>query len=98
MTEDRLKGFVIEVLSDRNTHQCASVAGQLKKAETRRISCMRGAIGNIIKVRMTSTRPSILTLCEFEVFGIRGKENVENVNKTARHCSKHSDAYNIMVS
>ena len=68
----QLKGFVIEVLLDRYTHQCTSVTGRLKTAETRRISCMRGAIGNIVKIRLTSTR-QMLTLCEVEVFGIRGK-------------------------
>ena len=74
LADDRLKGFVIEVQRGRNTHQCARVTGQLRAAETRRISCKQGAIGNIVKVRLTSKKPQILTLCEVEVFGIIGKK------------------------
>ena len=73
LAADRLKGFVIEVLHDGNTHQCASVPGQLGSGESRNISCTRGAIGNIVKVRLTSKKRQILTLCEVEVFGISGK-------------------------
>ena len=73
LAEFRLKGFVIEVLRGRNIRRCASVAGQLKKSETRRISCMPGAIGNIVKIRMTNKEAQKLTLCEVEVFGISGK-------------------------
>ena len=75
MTGWRLKGFVIEVQLGRNTSNCASVAGPLKRAETRRISCVLGVYGNIVKIRKTSTKPGYLTLCEVEVFGIRGKSN-----------------------
>ena len=64
---------MIEVQLGWNTHQCASVTGQLKAAETRRISCMPGAIGNIVRIRLTSKKPQTLTLCEVEVFGSRGK-------------------------
>ena len=63
------KGLVIEVLHNENTHQCASVRGQFGLAETRRISCRRGTIGNIVKVRLTNST----TLCEVEVFGVNGK-------------------------
>ena len=73
LAEFRLKGFVIEVLRGKNIRQCARVAGQLNKGETRRISCTRGVIGNIVKVRLTGKHHQILTLCEVEVFGIRGK-------------------------
>jgi len=66
---------VIEVLRDGIAHRCAKVAAKLGKGETRRISCTRGAIGNIAKIRMTGTNTKglILTLCEVEVYGIRGK-------------------------
>ena len=72
LAADRLKGFVIEVLSGGNTRQCASCDEYLGKGETRRIPCKPGTIGNIVKVRLTSKNPQILTLCEFEVFGISG--------------------------
>ena len=78
--EERLKGFVIEVVRGGNTRQCASVAGQLEKGETRRITCTVGAIGNIVKVRLTGKAPQVLTLCEVEVFGVRGKSNlIDNI-------------------
>ena len=73
VTAERLKGFVIEVLLDGNTRQCSSVPGQLNMGETRRISCMRGAIGNIVKVRLTNKTAQALTICEVEVFGLNGK-------------------------
>ena len=73
LADDLLKGFVIEMQLGWNTHQCASVTGQLKPAETRRISCMPGATGNIVTIRLTSQKPQILTLCEVEVFGSLGK-------------------------
>ena len=73
MTAERLYGFVIEVQRDGNTRECASVAGPLGLAETRRISCKPGAIGNIVQVRQTDKKRQKLTLCEVEVFGISGK-------------------------
>ena len=73
LTAYRLAGFVIEVLLGRNTYVCASVATPLTKGIIRIISCANGTIGNIVKIRMTSTKSSILTLCEVEVFGMRCK-------------------------
>ena len=64
---------MIEVLDDEATHHCANVAGQLHSAERRHISCV--AVGSIVKIRMTNTKPQVLTLCEVEVFGIIGKNN-----------------------
>ena len=75
----RLKNFVIEVKLDGNTRQCASVAGPLGPAETRRISCMPGAIGSIVKIRLTNKNSQKLTLCEVEVFGVNGKTQRHNV-------------------
>ena len=73
VTAERLKGFVIDILLDGNTRQCASVPGQLSKGETRRISCMPGAIGSIVQIRMTDKKAEALTICEVEVFGLNGK-------------------------
>jgi len=73
MTAQRLYGFVIEVQLDGNTRECASVAGPLGRAETRRISCKPGAIGNIVQIRQTAKKVQKLTLCEVEVFGVNGK-------------------------
>jgi len=73
LTANRLRTFVIEVLDDEATHICASVPGQLQSGEIRPIMCMGGAIGSIINIRLTRSEPEVLTLCEVEVFGIRGK-------------------------
>ena len=73
MTAGRLKGFVIEVQLDGSSRRCASVPGQLKLAETRRISCRPGSIGNIVKIQLTNKAAQTLTLCEVEVFGVNGK-------------------------
>ena len=73
ITAERLKNFVVEVLLNGNTRQCASVPGQLLIGETRRISCMRGAIGSIVQVRMTNKTAEALTICEVEVFGLNGE-------------------------
>ena len=64
---------MIEVKRDQITHQCASVTEPLTSGETRNISCAQGAIGNIVRIRMTNSTPQILSLCEVEVFGINGK-------------------------
>ena len=73
LAAERLRNFVIEVKLDGNSRQCASVAGQLGLAETRRIACMPGAIGNIVKIGLMNKKRQKLTLCEVEVFGISGK-------------------------
>ena len=63
---------MIEVLDDGATHTCANIPGQFASAyKTRNISCMAGAIGSFVKIRMK--RNAYLNLCEVEVFGIRGK-------------------------
>ena len=64
---------MIEVERDGKTRQCASIPGEFELAETRRISCMRGTIGSIVKVRHTTKTPLVLTLCEVEVYGMSGK-------------------------
>ena len=51
---------------------CASVPGKLQSGEIRPISCLRGAIGSVVKIRLTRAEPGVLTLYKF-VFGIRGK-------------------------
>ena len=64
---------MIEGQLGQNTSTCAVVNEPFKNNETRRISCVRSVIGNIVKIRQTSTEPQVLTLCEVEVFGIRCK-------------------------
>ena len=71
---------MIEVLRDGKTLKCASVAGKLNKAETRSISCKQGAIGNIVMVRLPSKKRQMLTLCEVEVYGTRGKTKSSVLN------------------
>ena len=52
---------------------CQIVEKALKFHETRRISCRPGVNGSIVRIASTDHKPRGLSLCEVQVYAVRGK-------------------------
>jgi len=52
---------------------CQVVGKALKFNESRRISCRPGVKGSIVRIASTDHKPRVLSLCEVQVYTVRGK-------------------------
>ena len=67
LPEERI---VIKALMTNAIHTCASVT---TRGNAMAWKCSRGTKGNRLRIRVNGHKRRILSLCEVQVFGIRGE-------------------------
>ena len=74
-----LHDIEIEALTRTKISTCSVIGSTpMANGETRRIPCLSGTIGSVIKITRNAKNASNLVLCEVEVYGAQGKISISN--------------------
>jgi len=74
-----LHDIEIEALTRTNISRCSIIGSTpMANGETRRIPCLTGTIGSVIKITRNANNAANLVLCEVEVYGAQGKISILN--------------------
>ena len=71
----RLPAIKVEArkTNSKDVKMCQAAEQSLSFSETRRISCLPGVKGSIVRIASTGREAIGLSLCEVQVFGVSGK-------------------------